>query len=303
MSVGRRTVTAVARAALVPLVLFTGVACSGNHGVGTTTDHRGSSSATATATADPHTLDANPRHLALGDCFDADRATLAGGLTPSRPVRIVPCTGPHLAEVFGRATYLEYDNPAKMAEDSKVYCANLAPRYDMDSWTLSPTADPVHFLIPTRAQWTAGDHNGICYWTPVPAPATSRLRHDRTTLTPDQYAYLDAADRPESAVAETPRARDEDDFNSYQFWAAGIADTYAAEAKLLQNRNWPTRAQAPVNALIQRLNTLIPLWRTASQSITLSEIEKTTHTAQAQATTTQERAVRAALSLTTDHKR
>jgi hypothetical protein len=301
MSFGRRTVAAAARGVLVPLALTACVSCSV---VGTSGGDTGSgspASSAGTPSANPHTADPDPRDLVLGDCFTADRTTLLGGVLPPGPVHIVPCTRPHLAEVFGRFTYVggPYPVVAKVGIIAALDCANLATQYDMDSWTLDPAADPARSFLPSRAQWTAGDLDGVCFWAPAAGLTTGSLRRDQTTLPPDQYAYLDAADRPESALAESPQVQGEDDLVSYQNWTAGVADSFTAEAQLLSNHHWPARAQAPVDALVRRLGTTAPLWRTASQSPFMSEMERRLPTAQAQTTTAEEQAVRAAIGLTT----
>ncbi|MBM9435936.1 hypothetical protein [Actinacidiphila bryophytorum] len=180
-----------------------------------------------------------------------------------------------------------------------IDCGNLAPQYDMDSWTLAPSVAPVHAFLPTRAQWAAGDHSGVCYWVPAPGPTTASLRHDQTTLTPDQYAYLDAAQRPESALAETPQKWEETGLDNYRNWAGGVADSLTTETQLLKNHHWPVPAQGPTNALLQRLDTLTPLWRNASQTASLTALKSAVRSAEAQTTTPQEHAVRAALGLPT----
>lgn len=292
----------------MPLALAACVGCSADHASGDGTPHGSTARAAttrATPSANPHTADPDPRHLALGDCFTAGRATVAGGVLSGGPVHIVPCTGPHLAEVFGRFTYVggPYPTAREIGPTADIDCANLATRYDMDSWTLAPAVDPVRFFLPTRAQWNAGDHDGVCYWAPRPGPTTVRLRRDETTLTADQYAYLDAAERPESALAQLPLASRDDDLNSYRNWTAGVADSFTTEEQLLDRRRWSARAQAPVDALVRRLRVLAPMWRAASQSPSVPDIKRRVRAAQAQGTTAQERAARAALGLTTSRAR
>jgi hypothetical protein len=203
--------------------------------------------------------------------------------------------------VFGRFVVAGSDYPPTpdWGPTAESDCGNLAPRYDMDSWTLAPSVAPVRSFLPTRDQWATGDHSGVCYWVPAPGPTAGRLRHDETTLTPDQYAYLDAAQRPESALAESPQRWGENDPDSYRNWAAGVTDSLTAEAQLLKNHHWPVPAQGPANALLQRLATLIPLWHNASLVVSLPGLKSAVRSAEAQTTTSQERALRAALGLTT----
>lgn len=301
MARSRRTLRAVTAAALVPLALAASTGCGGsNHH-----DRPAPAPTSATPTANPHTADPDPRHLALGDCFDADRTpTLTGGTQPAGRVHLVPCTGPHDAEVYGRFTYVDGRYTAAQLRDIAVSdCADLAPRYDMDSWTLSATADLARFLLPGRTQWAAGDHDGICYWIPRDPPATTRLRHDKATSTAAQYAYLDAVDRPESALATDPESQGETDLSSYQNWAAGVADSFTTEEQLLHARTWPVAAQGPVEALLQRVDALVPQWRAASQQVSLAAIKRTTRTLRGRNAEPQERAVRQALGLTTTRAR
>ena len=250
--------------------------------------------------AQVQSADSDGRHLVLGECFTSDRGTLRGGIQDRPIVRAVACTRSHDAEVFGRFTV---PGPAYLTKDdwnstADFYCANLVPRYDMDSWTLGPSVARVHYFLPTRPQWSAGDHDGVCFWVPASAPTAASLRRDSTTLTADQYAYLDAAQRPESPLAEPPQQKDSN-LSDYQNWAGGVADSYTTEVQLLKNHHWPVAAQGPVNALLQRVDALIPVWRNVSQTASLSAIESAVRSARTQTTTAQERAVRAALDLTT----
>lgn len=244
--------------------------------------------------------DPNGRHLVLGECFTADRGTLRGGVEARTVVRVVACTRPHDAEVFGRFTVAGPQYPAKedWGSSADFYCANLIPRYDMDSWTVGPSVARVHYFLPTHAQWTAGDHDGVCYWVPVPNPTTHRLRRDATTLTADEYAYLDAAQRPESPLSE-PAQQHDSTLSDYQNWAGGVVDSYTTEEHLLKNHQWPVAAQGPVNALLQQIDILIPLWRNASQAASLPAVKSEAERAQAHTTTAQERSIRAALGLPT----
>jgi hypothetical protein len=171
----------------------------------------------------------------------------------------------------------------------------------MDNWALSPSVAHVHSFLPTRQQWMAGDRSGVCYWVPAPGPTTRSLRHDHTTLTADQYVYLDAAQRPESALMQSPLqwGEGESDADNYRNWAAGVTDSLTTETQLLKNHRWPVPAQGPANALLQRLAVLTPRWRNASQLMTLPSLKSAIRRAEAQTTTSQDRAVRAALGLPT----
>lgn len=299
----RRVSRAAAAALLVPLALASCQGAAPHH------QHRTAAPTASTPAPNPHTADPDPRHLALGDCFTADRTlTLIGATMPLAPVHIVPCTQPHTAEVYGRFTYyqgrLPYPAADKLTDVAEGDCENLVTAYDMDSWTLSPTVDLARSLLPTRAEWAAGDQDIICYWVPRGgSPTTTVLRHDKTSLRPDQYTYLDAADRPESALATTPRSQGEDDLSSYQLWAAGVADSFTTEAQLLDGHHWPASAQGPANALLQRVRALAAQWRDASESASPTGIKRTTHTLQGENSVPQERAVRQALGLATTRAR
>lgn len=296
-----RAVAVAARVGAAALVLALVAGCSDTK----SGDSGSASTSRATTTASPRgtapTADPDPRHLVLGDCFTAGRVTLKGGIGAPGAIHVVPCDRPHNAEVFGRFTVAGSAYPTAPEWDplADIDCGNLAPQYDMDSWTLAPSVAPVHAFLPTRGQWAAGDHSGVCYWVPVPGPTTASLRHDRTTLSPDQYAYLDAAQRPESALAETPQKWEETGLDSYQNWAGGVADSVTTEAQLVKMHHWPVPDQGPAGALLQRLATLVPLWRNASRTVSLPSLKSAVRSAAAQTTTAQERAFRAALGLPT----
>lgn len=263
---------------------------------------------TRTAPApDPHTADPDPRHLRVGDCFTAGPRTLPGGvLNPGSTVRIVPCAQPHDAEVFGRITEVPepYPGASAVRDEAVRYCGNLVAGYAMDSWAFSAAENPTREFLPGRAAWTAGDRGGVCYFAPRGGKATGALRRDQKTLTADQYAYLDAANRFESALAREPFTTDpskihdarRDDASS---WAAGVAETLTVEQQLLKSHQWPVRAQGPVNALIQVLLTQAPLWRAASDAPTFAGVTAEAEAAERVDSTPQQRNVRRALGLPT----
>ncbi|BBA97468.1 hypothetical protein RVR_3231 [Actinacidiphila reveromycinica] len=299
-SIVRRASTAAAAALLVPLAL---ASCQGS----APSPHQRPTTAAPTPTPDPHTADPDPRHLALGDCFTADRTSLlSDGRSPLLGlVHIVPCTSPHDAEVYGRFTYSgdSYLPAAKLRDIGAYDCTNLTTVYDMDSWTVSPTRDLARSLLPTRAEWAAGDQDIICYWVARDGRSDVSLRRDETTLDPDQYAYLDAADRPESALAVDPASQGESDLPSYQLWAGGVADSLTTETQLLRRRTWPARARGPVDALLKRVDTLAARWHDASQDSTPASVRRDTRALVGEDSLPQERAVRQALGLATARAR
>lgn len=296
---------AVAIAMTAALASTAAAGCSSSHTRDSGTGHD-RSKAGAASTASPVTTTAAVRSLVLGECFTADRRTLTGGVVPPGSVRVLPCERPHLAEVFGRFTYAGRSLPAAgtLRQTAGIDCANLAPAYDMDRWTLPAATEPVHAFLPSRNDWAGGDHEGICYWASASGtPAVGTKRRDTTTLTSDQYAYLDAADRLESALEQTPPARGEATFFAYASWTGGVAESATVEAQLLTNHSWPAAARAPVHALIRRLGTVAALWRTASRTVTVPDLKNKIQAAEAVTPFSQDVAVRAVLGLATAHSR
>jgi hypothetical protein len=251
--------------------------------------------------ADPHTADPDPRHLRAGDCFTADAATLAGGTEAAQTVRIVPCAQPHQGEVFGTAALFDrpYPGATELAQDAAGYCHTLITRYDMDTWTLDPAARPVRALYPGKTAWQTGDHSAVCFFTARSGTATGSMRRDQRTLTADQYAYLDAEGRFDAALALPPEKLNSSNRPDWEQWTGSVADSLGIEEQLLKAHNWPVRAQGPVNALIQRIDTTTPLWRDASQTAGADDLLAGYAVARKHTLTAQESAVRAALGLTT----
>lgn len=260
-----------------------------------------------TPAPDPHTTDPDPRHLRVGTCFTAGPRTLPGGVVNAgSTVHIVPCAQPHDAEVFGRFTEFPepYPGASVVLDDAVRYCGNLVAGYAMDSWAFSAARNPTREFLPGRATWKAGDRGGVCYFVPQGSPVTGALRRDQKTLTADQYAYLDAADRFDSALARDsfltdPSVNHDARRDDASQWAAGIADTLTAEQQLLKSHQWPVRAQGPVNALIQILLTQAPLWRTASDAPSFAGVKAKVEAAERIDSTPQQQAVRQALGLPT----
>jgi hypothetical protein len=285
------TVTAVAAAA---------VSVAGCHGSGTAAAPTATHSPVKVS-ADPHTADPDPRHLRAGDCFTADAATLAGGTEAAQTVRIVPCAQSHQGEAFGTAALFNrpYPGAAQLAQDAAGYCHTLIARYDMDTWTLDPAAHPTRALYPGRTAWQAGDHNAVCFFTARSGTATGSMRRDGRTLTADQYAYLDAEGRFDAALALPPDELSSSDRSDWEQWTGSVADSLGIEEQLLKAHNWPVRTQAPVNALIQRIDTTTPLWRSASQTTSVADLLAGYTVAREHALTAQESAVRVTLDLAT----
>jgi hypothetical protein len=287
-------------------VLATG--CTGSSGGGQ--DDRavapdGGRGAASTPAPDPHTADPDPRHLRVGDCFTTGPATLPGGvLNAGSTVRIVPCRQPHDAEAFGRITDVArpYPGPTEVRDDAVRYCGNLVAAYAMDSWAFSAAANPTREFLPGQAAWDAGDRGGICFFVPHGGPVTTSLRRDRQTLTADQYAYLDASDRVESAISVDPYSTDpavnhDARYDDLSRWAGGVAESLVIEQQLLKSHRWPARAQGPVNALLQVLAAEAPLWHDASDAPNLAGVKAQAAAAGRVDSTAQQKAVRQALGL------
>jgi hypothetical protein len=225
-------------------------------------------------------------------------------LNAGSTVRIVPCRQPHDAEAFGRITDVArpYPGPSEVRDDAVRYCGNLVAAYAMDSWAFSAAANPTREFLPGPAAWDAGDRGGICFFVPHGGPVTTSLRRDRQTLTADQYAYLDASDRVESAISVDPYSTDpavnhDARYDDLSRWAGGVAESLVIEQQLLKSHRWPARAQGPVNALLQVLAAEAPLWHDASDAPNLAGVKAQAAAAGRVDSTAQQKAVRQALGL------
>jgi hypothetical protein len=251
----------------------------------------------------PSPADLSPRRLAAGQCFSADPVTRLGVVDATSTVRTVPCTSPHDAEVFGRFTVAGPDYPGTQFADIADWdCANLTSRYDMDIWTVGPSTGRVRWFLPSLAQWRAGDHDGVCFWS-LTRPVATSLRRDRTNLTPDQYAYLGAADALQSALDGFGDLEPSDDLDEYQGAADGVVQTLGTQVQILRSRTWAPAARPAVTALEQRMTALVPPWRDTAQSADKPTLMKRLAAARAATTEPQDRAVRAALALPTTRVR
>ncbi|MFJ1783620.1 DUF4190 domain-containing protein [Streptomyces anulatus] len=218
--------------------------------------------------------------LKAGDCFAP-----AGGLFSTQEgedlrmtdpsVEIVPCDGPHPAEVYGtfrlRGDHAISD-PATIVAQAYEGCAPLLHDFAPDTWTLP--AVEFSFYYPESVSATGGDRTVRCWLGTEAGLPEASLRQDPGTWDASQLAYLKAMRPSAEAWFSVPEQVDTD-LGAATAWAERMAAGGAESAKLLRAIDGlPARARGPVTALANRLDALSGIHRSASRAPTRAEFEK-----------------------------
>ncbi|WP_233436120.1 DUF4190 domain-containing protein [Streptomyces anulatus] len=218
--------------------------------------------------------------LKAGDCFAP-----AGGLFSAQEsedermtdpsVEIVPCDGPHPAEVYGTFR-LKGDHaisdPAAIAAQAFEGCVPLLHGFAPDTWTLP--AVEFSFYYPESVSATGGDRTVRCWLGAEAGLPEASLRQDPGTWDAGQLAYLKAMRPSAEAWFSVPEQVDTD-LAAATAWADRMAEGGAESAKLLRAVDGlPARARGPVTALANRLDALSGIHRSASRAPTLAEFGK-----------------------------
>ncbi|MEU5288685.1 DUF4190 domain-containing protein [Streptomyces sp. CA-278952] len=218
--------------------------------------------------------------LKAGDCFAP-----AGGLFSTQErgdermtdpsVEIVPCDGPHPAEVYGtfrlKGDYAISD-PVAIAAEAFEGCVPLLHDFAPDTWTLP--AVEFSFYYPESVSTTGGDRTVRCWLGSEAGLPEASLRQDPGTWDAGQLAYLEAM-RPSSEAWFSASEKVDTDLAAATAWAVRMAEGGAESAKLLRAIDGlPARARGPVIALANRLDALSGIHRSASRAPTLTEFDK-----------------------------
>ncbi|MFJ5045324.1 DUF4190 domain-containing protein [Streptomyces sp. NPDC088719] len=218
--------------------------------------------------------------LKAGDCFAP-----AGGLFSAQEgedlrmadpsVEIVPCDGPHPAQVYGTFR-LEGDHaisdPAAIAAQAFEGCTPLLHDFAPDTWTL-PDVE-FSFYYPESVSGTGGDRTVRCWLGTEAGLPEASLRQEPGTWDAGQLAYLKAMRPSDGAWFSVPEQVDTD-LAAATAWAGRMAEGGAESAKLLRAVDGlPGRARGPVIALANRLDALSGIQRSASRATTRAEFDK-----------------------------
>ncbi|MBW3705031.1 DUF4190 domain-containing protein [Streptomyces griseus] len=218
--------------------------------------------------------------LKAGDCFAP-----AGGLFSGREgehermtdpsVEIMPCDGPHPAQVYGTFR-LKGDHavsdPAAIAAQAFEGCVPLLHDFAPDTWVL-PAVDFSSYY-PESVSATGGDRTVRCWLGAEAGLPEASLRQDPGAWDARQRAYLKAM-RPSSEAWFSASGEEETDLAAATAWAGRLARGEAESASLLREIDGlPERARGPVVALANRLDALAGVRRSASRAPTLAEFDK-----------------------------
>ncbi|MFI8322215.1 DUF4190 domain-containing protein [Streptomyces sp. NPDC085529] len=204
----------------------------------------------------------SPIELRTGECFvddSRDRYT--------RGVRVVDCAESHDGEITGRFEVTAFDRWPGEKELERVgeqRCDAMAAEYALDTWALDADTMSLYYF-PDRASWRAGEHRIACGLGGEQRTKGS-LRSDRTTLTPDQLAFLTQVNPVEDAVYQEPEDDPEDDLDANRVWAADVRAALDSARSGLRGRVWEKEAQAPMRGYLASLDAASKQWAKLSEA-------------------------------------
>ncbi|MFD5769943.1 DUF4190 domain-containing protein [Streptomyces sp. NPDC127049] len=198
-----------------------------------------------------------PMDLRTGQCFldEAEEGEYTLG------VRVVDCAAPHDGEITGRFEVTGFDRWPGEKELERIgqeRCDTLGAAYALDTWTLGEEVWSLSYF-PDRRSWAEGEHRIACGLGGEERTQGS-LRSDRTTLTPDQLAFLTHANPIEDAVLAQPDTEPEDGIETDRAWAAEVREAIDRARTGLKARTWPQSARAPMAAYVTSLDAASRQW-------------------------------------------
>ncbi|MDX3353804.1 DUF4190 domain-containing protein [Streptomyces sp. ME01-24h] len=201
--------------------------------------------------------------LRRGMCFD----TPGGGLAARGSVHVVPCTGPHTAEVVGTFRLPGtggYPGETVLRSRAVDRCVRLTDSYAMDSWAVPADVD-MYYYAPDRQSWKHGDRGVTCVLSKEKGTLANSLRRDESSLDAHQVAYLKAANVHNEALDRGPEEENvEEDLERYRAWAGEVAVALATQIRTLEAHQWPAGAAEPVAALVAEVRKARVEWAEAA---------------------------------------
>ncbi|WP_158822116.1 DUF4190 domain-containing protein [Streptomyces sp. NRRL F-5727] len=199
----------------------------------------------------------SPVELRTGECFVDD----SSGDRYTRGVRVVDCAASHDGEITGRFEVTAFDRWPGEKELERIgeeRCDAMAAAYAMDTWSLDADVMSLYYF-PDRASWRGGERRIACGLGGERRTKGS-LRSDRTTLTPDQLAFLTQVNPVEDAVYQEPEDDPEDDLEANRAWAADVRAAVDSARSGLKDRVWEKEARAPMGAYLATLDAASKQW-------------------------------------------
>ncbi|GAA2750628.1 hypothetical protein GCM10010440_59650 [Kitasatospora cinereorecta] len=247
--------------------------------------------------------EASPRMVAVldlkvGDCFFApsEGETTQASFGPVTVVWRVPCGRPHRGEVYAIAELHGATYPGGELESYRE-CEKLRPGYALDDWAIPDNVMPSHIDPDRTGMQSPGRSIAICTFD-ITGGMTSSLRQDRSRLTPQQLAYLDAEARLLVDAALVPATFVEHAPEAYRAWAGTLLQSGTSAVQVLDSCPWDGKAQQPVADRAGEMRELLQHLRAAQQSADTATLQREVSAAQhSMSSNTKKAAVRASLGL------
>ena len=228
--------------------------------------------------------------LHSGDCFNVR----GGDLRARHPVVYrVDCGEPHHAEVVATDVDADSEGAASGA------CWKAQDAYAMDTWALPDEAESYYFERPRRGARYDDARQVLCVIGTVGEEQRGSLRRDRTSLTPEQSAFLDASNALDRILGDEPDDDVQYSLERRQAWAREVYGALGDEVKVLEQvRDRPGLDQA-ARAQLKELGAAREAWQRASQARTQGEFERGRQRALGAMSVETEKALRGAYGLST----
>ncbi|MGW2557720.1 DUF4190 domain-containing protein [Streptomyces sp. NPDC001514] len=236
--------------------------------------------------------------LRTGQCFNTPGATLE---EETESVEVVPCTGPHDAEVSGTFTLHGFDSwPGETAIQSQAGpgCEDRNNTYTLDWWAVPEHAE-TYYHMPSKRSWRFGDRTITCTFAATEGKLEASVRSDSTTLDPGQLAYLKTEAAVDEVMFQEPEETFDDSPAPNRAWARQVSKELAAQAAVLRGGTWTPSARTAVEARAKEYDMASDLWERASKAEHPGDFYSTRYEASDALQQATEIAIRSALGLTT----
>ena len=242
--------------------------------------------------------------LRIGQCFDPPAAGRDDAFVPG-PIKTLPCTLPHRAEMVGWVGLEDemgnadrYPGAAALVERAESGCPSASRDYVLDPLSLPADVRP-RWYVPRASEWDRGSRSITCFLVADRSPVSRPLREDAAIVNADQLSFLlairDCAEsmaRVDALRVAGPSAELRDAVSR----TAGACSIVGAE---LQTEPWPSKVQPAMDRLVEDLDAALPLWQDAAGASNDKALRDRVERAQQRAAPDHMLAVRRALGLST----
>ncbi|WP_371617728.1 DUF4190 domain-containing protein [Streptomyces sp. NBC_00454] len=200
--------------------------------------------------------------LRTGDCFNTPGGDL---LDEAHFAYRIACTEVHDAEVTSATPMSEPRFPGveQLKQSATEQCWRAQDSYAMDTWALPPYAG-MYYFAPSRDSWADGDRRVVCVIGTSEQEHKGSLRKDAGMLTPEQVAFLHAANEVDQVLGRSPGVDVADALGQYRSWARDVERALAGESRVLDEAKGRPQTAGPAGVQKERVEAARKQWLKAA---------------------------------------